>query len=87
MADEVHAVLDAAGDDLGLARYWYLVGQRGLATCRAADLISASRQGLSHAQAAGAPGLAHELCAARSPRAASRADSRVGGDRGRGEAP
>ena len=61
VADEVHAVLDAAGDDLGLARYWYLVGQRGLATCRAADLISASRQGLSHAQAAGAPGLAHEL--------------------------
>ena len=61
LADEVHAVLDAAGDDLGLARYWYLVGQRGLATCRAADLISASRQGLSHAQAAGAPGLAHEL--------------------------
>jgi class 3 adenylate cyclase/tetratricopeptide (TPR) repeat protein len=59
--DEARAVLEAAEDHLGLARYWYGAGYESWAACRAADAMERWEQGARHAAAAGAVGLAREL--------------------------
>jgi class 3 adenylate cyclase len=59
--EEARAVLEAAGDDVGLARYWWSVGYDGWAACRAEQALASWERGRRHAEAAGAQGLAREL--------------------------
>jgi class 3 adenylate cyclase/tetratricopeptide (TPR) repeat protein len=59
--EEARAVLEAAVDHLGLARYWYGAGYDSWAACRSADAIERWERGARHADAAGAVGLAREL--------------------------
>jgi tetratricopeptide (TPR) repeat protein len=59
--DEARSVLEAAGDDLGLAHYWRSRGYDFWAICRCAESGAAWTRGIEHAEAAGAERIAWEL--------------------------
>ena len=59
--DEARVVLEAAGDDLGLAHYWRSRGYDFWAVCRCAESGEAWTRGIEHARAAGAERLEWEL--------------------------
>ena len=59
--EEARAHLEAAGADVGMARYWRSMGFDGWAACRAAIALERWERGLRHAEAAGAVGLARNL--------------------------
>jgi hypothetical protein len=58
---EARAVLEQAGDDLGLARYWRNVGWDGWAACRAGVALDCWERAVAHARSAGAVGLRRDL--------------------------
>jgi len=58
---EARAVLEHAGDDLGLARYWRNVGWDGWASSRAEFALDCWERAVEHARSAGAVGLRRDL--------------------------
>jgi len=58
---EALAVLEAAEDDVGLARYWWSMGWDSWAGCRAEEALDRWERGRRHAEAAGAQALTREL--------------------------
>ena len=58
---EALAVLEAAEDDIGLARYWWGMGWDSWAGCRAEEALDRWECGRRHAEAAGDRALAREL--------------------------
>jgi class 3 adenylate cyclase/tetratricopeptide (TPR) repeat protein len=59
--DEALPVLEAAGDELGLAHYWRSRGYDYWAVCRCAESGDAWTRGIEHARGAGADRIEHEL--------------------------
>ena len=59
--EEARAVLEDAGDDLGLAYYWRSRGYDFWALCRSAESGEAWERGIGHARAAGAERIEFEL--------------------------
>jgi tetratricopeptide (TPR) repeat protein len=58
---DARAVLERAGDDVGLARYWRNVGWDGWASCRAGLALDCWERAIAHARSAGAVGLVRDL--------------------------
>jgi class 3 adenylate cyclase/tetratricopeptide (TPR) repeat protein len=59
--DDALPVLEAAGDDLGLAHYWRSRGYNYWADCRCSESGDAWTRGIEHARAAGAERIENEL--------------------------
>ena len=59
--DDARSVLEAAGDDLGLAHYWRSRGYDFWARCLCAESGEAWERGVGHARAAGAERIEFEL--------------------------
>jgi class 3 adenylate cyclase/tetratricopeptide (TPR) repeat protein len=58
---DARAVLERAGDDVGLARYWRNVGYDGWASGRAGLALDCWGRAIEHARTAGAVGLVRDL--------------------------
>ena len=58
---EARPVLESAGDDLGLARYWYGEGFEHWGACRSAPAVECWEHGLRHAEAGAMEGIGREL--------------------------